>query len=442
MTTRVDRWPWASTALALLSVAVWLAEGFRVHDASPSLAAALTIGPFRHGGEIHLWTNLALLLWLGAKVEDRIGPWRALALAAACILAGGLAQAAMVGVNFIGISGVVLGFGGYAVARTLAPGRQWIVPALGAVGFGIEAALPAAGIAVWVHGVSFILGGLAAMFDIFGASDPRLRPMQATDVAAAVAIIAETDEDDAYEAETQFLDRGTDGMFVLRQRGRVIGVTGYTPDPDGEDVAWLGWTYLAADRRGQGLGRAMFGQLLDTLTAAGMRKLFIATSDYREDGEEFYAAAHRLYESFGAEREVVVPDYHGPGEAKIVMALTNAEHPLTVADPAPVPPAATGLRIVSADIAPESEATVALAWAEGGDGMTGLEKATKMVPQGQQAVIALPGDLSTALRQQLVDAGFQGCGSARDYYAPGLDQVWWRLDLGAGIREGTDVPAA
>lgn len=422
------RWPWVTTALTLACVAVYLGEGLWVHHPRPSLIEAFTIGPFRHGSVAHFAPNLALLVWAGTVVETQIGSRNTGALALACILLGGAAQAAFVGPNFIGISGVVLGLIAFAITQTFDPDKRWRIPAIGLIGFGIEAMLPATVMAVWVHLVSFLIGGFASMLNIFGGGGPQLKPMQLTDLSRVIAIIEETDEDDAAEAEESFLSRGCDNMFVFRQRGQIIGVTGFSPvDPDeAEDVAWLGWTYLASEARGQGLGREMFDKMLAELTAAGMRKLFIATSDYVEDGVAIYADAQRLYARFGAETEVTIPDFHAPGEAMIIMALSNSDHPSFNAPPVQLPLNPSGLRITGVHPAPDSETSVALHWQEGGTGLQGLEIAMTSVPSGQMAVMTLPSDISINYTEKLVQSGFECCGDVRDYYAPGLHQTWWR----------------
>ncbi len=62
---------------------------------------------------------------------------------------------------------------------------------------------------------SAITGGNLAMFgSLFASREPALKPMQMTHVARVVAVIGETDEDDAPEAEQGFLKGALDGMFA------------------------------------------------------------------------------------------------------------------------------------------------------------------------------------------------------------------------------------
>ena len=189
------------------------------------------------------------------------------------------------------------------------------------------------------------------MFEaLFGSKNPTLKPMQRTHVARVVEIIAQTDEDDAEEAEAGFLEEGVEGMFVLMQKGEVLGVTGYNLDDQVDDVAWLSWTYLDAKHTGQGLGGQMLNDLLGKLKGFGVRKIFMATSDYEDFGRRIYANAHKMYEEFGANIELTVPDYHDVGEAKIVYGLDNPE--FSTSPPAPASQQ-TGLAI--SDISKEPE---------------------------------------------------------------------------------------
>lgn len=403
-----------------------------MHNPNPSLIEALTIGPFRHGSSVHLSLNLLLLFWGGTIVEPKIG-WRGLfVLAVACILFGGLAQAMMVGPNFIGISGVVLGVGGYAIVDSMPDDRKWLFFLLGLSGFGLEAILPATNIAVWVHGVSFLIGGAGAMFSkLFntGGSGPQLKPMQLNHLSAVVNIIAQVDEDDAMDAENTLLERGCDGMFVLIERGTVLGVTGYFLEPpeSAENVAWLSWTYLDRDHRDQGLGGQMLNDLLGKLNQLGVRKIFMATSDYAEDGVVIYQDAHQMYEDFGAVVELVVPDYHAPGEAKIIYGLENPEY--EVDEGAPARPVPEGLTITAVEQAPESEDTLALIWQEGGTGITGLQNVAERAGPARMAVMAIPSDVSSVYENDLVAAGYSSPGKLSDFYNYGLHQVWWSRQL-------------
>jgi GNAT superfamily N-acetyltransferase len=154
----------------------------------------------------------------------------------------------------------------------------------------------------------------------------QLRPMERGDFGAVLRIISSHDEDDFEEAREELRD-DFEGMFVLTERGKVVGVTGAHLDPHSEDVVWLSWTYVDVARQGNGLGRTMIEQLLEMLRADGMRELFINTSDHREDAVDTYAAARAFYEKMGARLEVALRAYHTDREARLTYGLDLAAPP-------------------------------------------------------------------------------------------------------------------
>lgn len=265
---------------------------------------------------------------------------------------------------------------------------------------------------------------------LFGGNEPRLVPMKQDHLSQVVAIIAETDEDDAAEAEENLIAGGGEGMFVLLVDRKVAGVTGALPVDGVEGVAWLSWTYLAAAHRGEGLGKFMINKLLGTLSEHEIRKIFIATSDYAEDGAPIYAAAHRLYEEMGAVEELRLPAYHGEDEAMIVYGLVNPA--FDAPDLAPEDPP-VGVMFESAERAPDSDRIAALHWreldpGEAGAPVQGLAERMAEVRAGKAcaAVIALPDPLSQIAADALQEAGFARAGRLAEYYAAGVDQIWWR----------------
>ena len=258
---------------------------------------------------------------------------------------------------------------------------------------------------------------------------PRLVPMRPRDVDRVLGIIAQTDDDDRDTAEETFRREGLGGMDVLVLRGEVVGVTGHHIDAQTDGAAWLSWTYLDRRSRGQGLGRHMIDTLLARLAGQGVRKIFIDTSDYSEDGRLIYADAHRLYEEFGAEVEMRVPDYFEPGEARIVYALENTHAPDAVTPPEP----ATGWRVTGLDGVPETEDAAMLVWEATGHGVSGLDTAMEDAREGRARFVAvsLPSDISELASGDLTRQGFQQAGQLKDYHRRGLHQDWWISRPGA-----------
>ncbi|CTQ31721.1 hypothetical protein JAN5088_00480 [Jannaschia rubra] len=229
---------------------------------------------------------------------------------------------------------------------------------------------------------------------LFASREPALKPMQMTHAARVVAVIEETDEDDALEAEQGFLKGALDGMFVLMKDRQVMGVTGYALDEKVPDVVWPSWTYLTGSDTGGGPGGFMLNDLPGRLKDWGIRKIFIVTSDHAKDGEVIHAA-YRMYADFGAEVELTVPDYHAPGEAKIVYGLDNPEF---YAGQAPEPHSDTGLAITGAKHEPETDGTAGLVWEGRPEGIAGLaDRLDRAHRDGaRMAVPSLPSDISDA----------------------------------------------
>ena len=122
------------------------------------------------------------------------------------------------------------------------------------------------------------------------------------------------------------------GCMCSKRADRLSVSTGAQPDLDAPGIAWLSWTYLHPDVRSQGVGRMMVDEMLTILRANNVRKVFIATSDYMEDGEDVYLDARRFYESLGAELELLQRDYHQRGEARYVYGL-SVEQTATASSP-------------------------------------------------------------------------------------------------------------
>lgn len=263
---------------------------------------------------------------------------------------------------------------------------------------------------------------------LFSSKGAQLKPMEWKHVSSVVTIIHQTDEDDAAEAERMFLDHGYENMFVLVERGKVLGVTGFGVDDLVHDVAWLSWTYLDEVHLGQGYGAQMLNDLLGRLAKSGIRKIFIETSDYEEDGRKIYASAHRLYEEFGANIELTVPDYHGPSEAKIIYGIDNPEAPAT--EPAEAGED-TGIVLTGIVSAPETEDVAGFEWSEAPAGLAGADFyiAQLRKQKFRAGVLAIPDDLSQPNAGMLEAAGFSHLGQLKDYYGTGQSQDWWSYQI-------------
>ena len=257
---------------------------------------------------------------------------------------------------------------------------------------------------------------------------PELRPMQPSDHDAVIAIINQTDDDDADDADEVLRERGYLGMYTLWHRGRLIGVTGYSHSEAATDVVWLSWTYLDQSAKGQALGRYMVDELLRILNQQKARKIFIATSDYTEDGHDVYADARKFYEKLGATLELTVPAFYSPTESKLIYGLEN---PGMAREESLADLGNRGVRLVDVSLDDDSDDIGAVAWEEQESGVDGIDEILGLANSRQfrQVVIALPADISDMATEALEAKGFKRVGILEDFYALNLGQVWWAIQL-------------
>ena len=271
------------------------------------------------------------------------------------------------------------------------------------------------------------------VFSMFGGSKdgPQLRPMERGDMGGVLRIISQHDEDDFEEAREE-LREGFEGMFVLADGGKVVGVTGGNVDPHTDDIVWLSWTYVDIERQGEGLGTKMFKSMTDMMRGDGVRKLFINTSDYMDEGEDMYAAARAFYEKMGATLEIKLPDYHAAGESRFTYGL-NLARPPSRSDH----PGGGAVRFIDIEELDESEAGWGLVWEEA----EGAPDPSRVDPSLQHWIAearnrrarilfaAVPSDLCANLNQAFGETGFAHHGRLLDYFAPNIHQELGSLHL-------------
>lgn len=420
----------ATFGLCIALIAVYMITGPTVStnymDTIPEAFAAV----FRHGSLQHLSGNVLVIFLGGAFTEERLGAVRMLILAFACAALGTIAQFSLVGPHFVGASAIAYGLMAYGCLADRNTRRQYLLLGIIVLMLTLEWAYLSSTVAIYAHIGGAAVGGTLAMFEsLFGSKTPALKPMQLTHIARVAQIIDETDSDDAREAEEQFLNGDTEGMFVLVQKGEILGVTGYSLDNQVPDIAWLSWTYLAKEHKGAGLGGQMLNDLLGKLNGYGVRKIFIATSDYDDFGKQIYADAHKMYADFGADVELTIPNYHNVSEAKIVYGLQNPEF---VENNPPTQSENTGFMITGIADEPETDRVVGLSWEERPVGLAGIDYALDTARQkmSRMVVLAIPSDLSEQNAEALRSHGFEICGELKDYYKSALHQVCWVCSLG------------
>lgn len=394
---------------------------------------------FRHGTDRHLFGNVVLIFWGGITVEPRIGNARMAWLSLGCIVCATLLQTLLVDGYFIGLSGLAYGVIIYALIQRVSLPVSLFYFALGLLIVGSEVLFMSDKIAVFAHLGGLIFGGGLGVFEkLFGkksGADPQqsqdpdqpfLRPMEPSDHDAVIAIINQTDEDDAEDADETLKERGYAGMYCLWHRGQIAGCTGYAHSEAGLDVVWLSWTYLDGRARGQALGRYMVDELLRMLNHQKVRKIFIATSDYTEDGRDVYGDARKFYETLGAKLEITVPAFYSVDENKLIYGLDNPG----MAREEPLDDLGTrGVRFVDVTLDEDSDDVGVVYWEELDSGVDGLDAVLGLANSRQfrQVVVALPADISDRATVELEAKGFIRLGQLQDFYALHLGQVWWAV---------------
>ncbi|MEO9968516.1 MAG: rhomboid family intramembrane serine protease [Hyphomonadaceae bacterium] len=395
---------------------------------------------FRHGTDRHLFGNLVLIFWAGLVIEPRIGNVRMAWLSLGCIVSATLLQTLLVDGLFIGLSGLAYGVVIFALIHRSSMSVSVLYIVGGLITVGSEIFFMSDTIAVFAHLGGLLFGGGMAMFGkMFGKKQagapeavdpdqPELKPMQEADLPAVIAIINQTDDDDAADAEETLTERGVLGMYTLWHRGQIVGVTGFSHSEAGTDVVWLSWTYLDQRSRKQALGRYMVDELLRILNHQNVRKIFIATSDYKEDGHDVYADARAFYEKLGASLELTVPAFYSADESKLIYGLVN---PGKAQEESLDDLGQRGVRFVDVSLDDDSDDIGAVAWEEYEGGVEGIDTILGLANSRQfrQLVVAIPADISDFATAQLETKGFTRIGMLADFYALNLGQVWWTIEL-------------
>ena len=409
----------------------------------------LIFGSFLHINIIHMLTNLFIWGLAGYYLEPRTGSKRLFITALLATLAGGLLETLLFSYKFVGLSSACYGLLGLIIWIKISEGKAMMGFLRGSVCLALFAGADTVlntiaspnNIAYAAH-----IGGLMAGFLSSlgfgkggGADEPHrvFRAMTESDVKPILEIIYDHDEDDGEEAEEAF-SRSLSDKYVMEFEGRVMGMTGFRADDHSPQTAWLSFTYIHDYFRKKGNAYWMMLELRNVLDAQGIKRLFIATSDYEDEetGEDIYLPARNFYEhKINAERELRVDDYYAPGESKYIYSLpVSADIDDT---PSELPENHTA-RFVGLDEADESDTSYVTLWEE----MTPETNEPKsklptksfeeMIDEvksygGKALFVTLPNYISIHHSSELEASGFKKLGTLSDYFAPGMDEVYWGL---------------
>ena len=100
--------------------------------------------------------------------------------------------------------------------------------------------------------------------------------------------------------------------FVAEDGGELVGFLCGFLSQTNEDEAYIHFVGVAPERRGGGVGTALYERFFDEVQAAGRTTVRCVTSPANEDSVAFH-------EALGFEVDRIVPDYDGPGEDRALL---------------------------------------------------------------------------------------------------------------------------
>ncbi len=409
----------------------------------------LILGSFLHVNAVHLLTNLGIWGLAGYYLEPKTGSKRFLITVMLATLIGGGLETLLFNYKFVGLSAACYGLLGLIMWIQIAEGkgapgifRGFAFILLFAVADTALNTIASPNDIAYAAHIGGLMAGFLSSLGIGkgGASgQPHrvFRAMAESDVKPILEIIYEHDEDDGQEAEDAF-SRSLSDKYVMEFEGRVMGMTGFRADDHSPETAWLSFTYIHDYFRKKGNAYWMMLELRNTLEAQGIKRLFIATSDYEDEdtGEDIYLPARNFYEhKLNAERELRVDDYYAPGESKYIYSLAVSSD--IDESPAPLPENHTA-RFLGLEEADESDTSYVTLWEEmtPDDNESKSKRPTKSFDEmieevksysGKALFVTLPNYISMHHAVELEASGFKKLGTLNDYFSPGIDEVYWGL---------------
>lgn len=266
----------------------------------------------------------------------------------------------------------------------------------------------------------------------------HIRPMTEADLDSVVGVIYTHDDDDADDARQDFREDGVEYHWVAEINSSVVGVSGYRPVPETDGTGWISWTYVHEDHCRKGVGKELFGYVLDQAADVGAQKLFIKISNYvDEDGHQVYQAATKMYEAFGFECEIVSKDFYDQGEDQLIYSKDlspQVNQEVRINSEKPV------IRFVDIYEIAGTNGAYSFTWEvtrkplfqRRSFSVNDLEIGLKAVKEEGGRIVFLTF-LSTLplIHSPLLDTGFKMVGELKDYYEPGVHELHFvhRLNL-------------
>ena len=71
-----------------------------------------------------------------------------------------------------------------------------------------------------------------------------IRKMAIDDIDEVVDLIETQDDDDSEDAMNDFKDNGIQYQWVILNKNKIVGTSGFRPVPETENTAFITWTYV------------------------------------------------------------------------------------------------------------------------------------------------------------------------------------------------------
>lgn len=78
----------------------------------------------------------------------------------------------------------------------------------------------------------------------------------------------------------------------------------------------LYWIATHSDYRGKGIGKELLNKTLETINNLNGENVYIETSS-----REQYKPTRAFYENYGCKKEVVIENFYGPGDGKVLYSI-------------------------------------------------------------------------------------------------------------------------
>ena len=262
-----------------------------------------------------------------------------------------------------------------------------------------------------------------------------IRKMAIDDVDEVVDLIETHDDDDSEDAMHDFKDNGIQYQWVILNKNKIVGTSGFRPVPETENTAFITWTYVHKNFCKKGYGNKIFQFVLDELEKNNAKKIFIKISNYEdEDGNRPYYAASRLYEKNGFNLEILSKDFYDEGEDQLIYSkdLRKNLDQVLKEDEKPT------IRFENIYQISETVGAYSFSWKvikkpffqkrsfTKEDLLIGIDAVRK--ERGRIIFITFPSNLPL-IHLPLKDAGFKLVGKLKNYYEIGIDELHFVYQL-------------